>query len=150
MSEFVRIWQIPFQNSSGGGGWGRRGCVINSTATVMAGTYNASKYIYTRILSKQRVEGGITGYCMLIKMKNKYINIKSKETYWVNIMLISLFSLRKVSDHSWGKTVISIILSKWWVANEQYSVLVCLVSFLLLNDISQQKVPIPIRCSILF
>lgn len=81
MSEFVRISQIPFQNSSGGGGWGRRGCVINSTATVMAGTYNASKYIYTRILSKQRVEGGITGYCMLIKMKNKYINIKSKETY---------------------------------------------------------------------
>lgn len=55
--------------------------VINSAATLTAGTYNASKYIYTRILSKQRVKGGITGYCMLIKMKNKYINIKSKEMY---------------------------------------------------------------------
>lgn len=55
--------------------------VINSAAALIAGTYNASKYIYTRILSKQRVGGGITGYCMLIQMKNKYINIKSKETY---------------------------------------------------------------------
>ena len=83
MSEFVFISQISFSKFLGWRWVGEKGlCYVNnSAATLIAETYNASKCIYTRILSKQKVEGGITGYCILIQMKNKYINIKSKETY---------------------------------------------------------------------
>lgn len=57
MNEFVFISQIPFQKSICCPSWGGGGGAVlyyHNAATLIAGTYNASKYIYTSTLSKQR------------------------------------------------------------------------------------------------